>query len=264
MSATVDPPRVLPVDHLSLSSLQQFRRCPEQWRRQRLENEYQPPNGKMVLGSAAGAAESQHFATVIDTGEGFTVEQVLDEFDAEFTDRCSREEVDWGRDKPGELKDSGVRALEDYHVRLVPEIVPVAVERKFELAWPGVDWTVIGFMDVEDADGRVRDMKMRGKRLSQADADRDLQPTMYMAARRAEGNPASGFVFDAMVRAAKPFAESVPTLRTDRQLDRLTDWVFAAARELEWRVLNDEWAGAAPGTWFCSGCGYASDCRFRL
>jgi hypothetical protein len=263
MSITVDPPAKLPVDHLSLSSLRLFSQCPEKWRRRYLEREYEPANGKMILGSAAGAAESQHYATVIETGEGFTVEQVVDEFDAEWEDRIGRESITWGTDKPGELKDSGVKALESYHSLIVPEVVPVSVEREFQLSWPGVDWNVTGFLDVEDAEGRVRDMKMRGKRMSQRDADADLQPDLYLAARRAEGQPASGFVFDTMVRSSKPFAETVSTERSDVKLDRMTDRIFATAREIEWRVETDSWTGAAPGTWFCGTCSY-HDCPWRL
>ena len=263
MSVTVDPPAKLPVDHLSLSSLRLFAQCPEKWRRRYLEREYEPPNGKMILGSAAGAAESQHYATVIETGEGFTVERVVDEFDAEWEDRISREDVDFGRDKPGELKDSGVRALESYHTLIVPEVVPVSVERELSLTWPGVDWNVTGFLDVEDADGNVRDMKMRGRRMSQKDADSDLQPDLYLLARRAEGQPAAGFVFDTMVRASKPFAEAISTSRSEARLDRMTDRIFAVAREIEWRVEADQWTGAAPGTWFCGTCSYM-DCPWRL
>jgi PD-(D/E)XK nuclease superfamily len=263
MSVTVDPPQTLPVDRLSLSSIRLFTQCPEKWRRRYLEREYEPANGKMILGSAAGAAESQHYATVIETGEGFTTEQVVDEFDHEWRDRISREEIAWGSDSPGELKDSGVKALESYHALIVPQVVPVAVEREFSLTWPGVDWTVIGFLDIEDADGRVRDMKMRGKRMSQKDADSDLQPDLYLAARRAEGQPVGEFVFDTMVRSSKPFAETVTTRRSEARLDRMTDRIFAVAREIEWRVATDNWSGAAPGTWFCGTCTYA-DCRWRL
>jgi hypothetical protein len=258
----VEAPTTLPVDHLSLSSLRLYQQCPERWRRRYLEREYEPPSGKMILGSAAGAAEAQSYAQKIEDGEGYTVEQVCDEFDAEFEDRIHREEIDWGSDRPGELKDSGVEALALYHRMVVPEVVPVSVERQFDLSWPGLDWNVIGYIDVEDADGAVRDMKMRGKRMSQKDADADLQPTLYLAARRAEGNPASAFRFDTMVRSSKPVAEVVSTPRTDSQLDMMSARIFAVAREIDWRISTGNWIGAAPGTWFCSTCSY--DCPWRL
>jgi hypothetical protein len=258
----VDPPAVLPVDYLSLSSIKLFMRCPERWRRRYIEKEIEPSSGKMVLGSAAGAALAQHYGHQMESGEGFGQEQLLDEFSSEWEERTEREEVAWGGESPGELKDSGAGALRVYHARFAPEVEPVSVEREIELSWPGVYWKVTGFMDLEDAAGRVRDYKM-GKRVSQADADADLQPTTYLAARRAEGNPAAGFTFDNMIRNKTPTADVVSTTRSELQLDLLTDRIFTIAREIEWRCLTDTWSGAAPGTWFCSTCGYR-DCPLRL
>lgn len=262
MSVTVDPPAQLPVERLSVSSLRLFITCPESWRRRYIEREYEPPNGKMILGSAAGAAEAQHYGTVIETGEGFTTERVLDEFSAEWEDRISREEVAWGSESAGELKDSGIAALDAYHTLVAPQIVPVSVEREFTLSWPGLDWSLIGFMDLEEADGAVADLKMRGRKLSQADAAVDLQPTTYLYGRRAEGNPAPAFRYHTMVRTKKPYAEVVPTVRTDRQLDSFADRVFSIAREIDWRAQNDVWSGAVPGSWQCSErfCGFWPTC----
>jgi hypothetical protein len=259
----VEPPARLPVDYLSLSSLRQLMMCPEKWRRRYIEGEREPKSGKMLLGSAAGSALAQHFGWQIERGEGLSTEAVLDEFAADWEGRIGGEEVDWGKDTPGELKDSAIKALRDYHTRIAPGIVPISVEREFQLSWPGVEWVVVGYIDLEDAAGNVRDYKMTGKRLTQATADADMQPTMYCTARRAEGNPAPEFAFDAMVRAAKPYAEVVTTRRSDAQLDALTDRIFGLAREIEWRWREDCWSGASPNTWFCGSCRYAG-CPLRL
>lgn len=260
---TVDPPSRLPVEHLSLSSLRQFMMCPEKWRRRYIDKEVEPASGKMVLGSAAGAALAQHYGTQIETGHGLSTEELLDEFCDEYEDRTTREEVIFTGDTPGRLKDSGAIALAVYHRLIAPEIMPVSVEREFTLSWPGVEWVLTGFIDLEDDEGLVRDYKMTGKRLTQKDADADLQPTVYLAARRAEQDPAAGFRFDTMVRTKQPTAEVVTTERTDQQLDLLTDRVFTLAREIAWRTETDTWSGAAPNTWFCGTCRYA-DCRWRL
>lgn len=259
---TVDPPATLPVDYLSVSSIKLFIACTEKWRRRYIEREYEPANGKMILGSAFGAAEAQHYGRVIESGEGLTTEAVLDEFSAEWDDRIAREEVLWDGESPGDLKDSGIAAATVYHTFVAPNVVPVSVEREFRLTWPGVEWGLTGFLDLEEGDGGVSDLKMRGRRLSVADAAVDVQPTTYLYARRAEGNPASGFRFHTAVRAKKPTAEVVPTVRTDRQLDYFADRVFGIAREIAWRAENEVWAGAVPGSWQCSEkfCGYWGSC----
>ena len=262
MSITVDPPSRLPVEHLSVSSLRLFITCPESWRRRYMEREYEPPNGKMILGSAAGAAEAQHYGHVIESGEGLSTEQVLDEFSAEWEDRIARENVVWGSEKPGELKDSGIAALDRYHTLVAPSVVPVSIEREFDVSWPGLDWSLTGFLDLEEADDGVSDLKMRGRKLSLADAAIDLQATTYLYARRAEGKPAPAFRFHTMVRAKQPYAEIVPTVRTDRQLDFFADRVFQVAQDMAWRAETGNWSGAVPGSWQCSEkfCGYWNSC----
>src|SRR5690606_12595934 len=115
---------------------------------------------------------------------------------------------------------------------------------------------------LELADGVVADRKVRGRRLSKADADTDLQASMYLLARRSEGEPASRFDFHTMVRTKQPQVEVVPTVRTDAQLDRLTDRILAVAAEIAWRCEYDVWQGAVPGSWWCSErfCGYWHAC----
>lgn len=259
----VDPPVQLPVDYLSWSSLRTFMMCPEKWRRRYIDKELEPPSGKMVLGSAGGAALAQHYGHQMETGEGISTEQLLDEFSAEWDERTGREEVDYEGDAPGALKDSGAGALRVYHRRIAPQVTPVSVEREFELSWPGVGWALTGFLDLEDAAGDVHDYKMTAKRITPAAANADLQATIYLGARRAEGNPAGRLWFDTLLRQVQPKADSVPTERSDVELDALSDRIFNIAREIDWRCQTGVWSGAAPGTWFCGCCRY-HDCPLRL
>jgi hypothetical protein len=260
----IDPPATLPVDYLSLSSLRLLMQCPRRWKLRYIDGAYEPPSGRMLLGGAAGAALAQHYGHQIETGQGLSTEQLLDEFSATWDGRIGREaEVGWEKDTPGSLKDSGAGALAVYHRLIAPRIRPVSIERELRLAWPGVQWTLTGYLDLEDADNWVRDFKMSKQRLSQSNADADLQPDVYLAARRAEGDPAAGFCFDTMVRLKAPTAEVVSTTRTERQLDGLTERIFGLAREIEWRCDTGIWSGAAPNTWFCSTCSHA-DCPLRL
>ncbi|MGD0387253.1 MAG: PD-(D/E)XK nuclease family protein [Solirubrobacteraceae bacterium] len=230
MSAfTIDPPAQLPIDHLSLSSIKKFMTCPMKWKRHYLDHDPEPSSGKMILGSAGHAALAQHYGDRIEGGPGFTAEQLLDEFAAEWEDRIAREDVSFGADTPGALKDSGAASLRVYHARIAPTVKPVAVEREFTFGWPGiVDWQITGFIDLEAGDGVLHD------------------------------------AFDTMVRNKTPVVDVVPTARTDRQLDALTGRIFALAREIEWRCETDCWSGAAPSDFLgCGTCRYA-DCPLRL
>lgn len=260
----IDPPEFLPVSHLSVSSLNLYERCPLAWKHRYVDKRPERPSGKMTLGSSAGAALHQHFGRQLETGEGMSTEELLDEYSADWWERTEREDVDYQSDTPGQLFDSGAEALRMYHVAIAPSIVPVAIEREFELSWPGAPFVVSGFLDLETEAGAVVDFKMTTKRWSEDKAGGEIQPTVYLAARRAEGNPATAFEYHTMIRRANPMAEVVPTPRTERQLDLLTTRVFSIARSIEWRWLNDVWQGTGPDVaWLCRGCGYAADCDWR-
>ncbi len=240
-------PRVLPVENLSVSSINTYLRCPEKWRRRYIDREYEPSSAAMILGSAVGAAEGHAYQVQIDGEDRPTTEDVLDLYAAEFDERADREEIDWGDDKPGEIKDTGTLAVKAYEATVVPMIKPVSVEREFRLEFDGVNWGVKGFLDLEDENDEVDDLKVRKAKLGKPDADADIQPTMYLLARRAEGSPARGFNFHTMVKTKTPYAEVVPTTRTDRQLDTLVDRIYQVAAEIHWRLETDNWGGAVPG-----------------
>ena len=260
----VDPPDRLPVDYLSVSSLNLFARCPALWKRRYIDKITEPASGKMLLGSAAGGALAQHFSRQLESGTGLSTDELLDEYASGFDGRAGREEVIWGADTPGALKDSGVGALRAYHSEIAPQITPVSVERGFELSWEGAPFTLTGFVDLETAAGEVVDFKLSAQRLSAEKAAAELQPTVYLAARRAEGNPATGFAYHTMVRTRKPYAEVVPAPRSERQLDLLTHRVFSLARAMAWRWAEDCWAGAPSDlAWLCRSCS-AQDCAWRL
>lgn len=255
---------MLPVEHLSNSSIQTLRRCPEKWRRKYIEREYEPPNGKMVLGKTFGAAEAQSDHTWIESGEPISTDDVLDVFSDEWAD-LDEGEVDWQGEKPLVLRESGEIALRAYHAGVPSLPAPVEAERESRIAVVREDGTeieLLSYLDVEREDGSVEDRKLTGRKLSQARADGDPQATAYLTARRAEGNPASQFVFDTAVRVKKPYAERVPTERTDEQMDHFLLEVLGAADEIEWRTETDQWSYAPPDVWWCSekSCGFWDSC----
>lgn len=252
----------LPVDRLSVSSLNTYVQCPERWRRRYILREYEPPSGAIVVGKAAHAAEQQSDATWIESGEPLDTEAVLDHFADEFDLAAEDDEVDWGSEKPGAYKDTGAGALRAYHRDIVP--VMAAPERSEREAWLTVDdIELIAYLDVELADGTVVDRKVTKQRFGQDKADRSAQATCYSAIRRAEDGEIPGFDFHAMVRGkSKQYAEVVSTTRTDAQLDWFVQRIYDTAQEIEWRTEADHWAYAPDDAWYCSAkfCGYWAEC----
>lgn len=262
MSIDLEIPARLPVENLSVSSVSTYLRCPERWKRRYVDREYESPSGAMILGSSIGAAEGHADQVVIDGEKRPSTDDVLDLYAAEFDERVEREEVEWGAETAGETKDVGVLAVKSYEQIVVPGIKPVSVEREFRLEFDGVEWGFKGYLDLEEDDGAVVDRKVRKSKLGQPDADSDIQPTSYLLARRAENNPSPEFRFHTMVKTKNPYAEIVPTDRTDAQLDAFVDRLYRIAAEIYWRLENDNWGGAVPGSWWCSEryCGFWHSC----
>lgn len=262
MSVELDVPRILPVDSFSASSIGTYLRCPDKWRRRYVEREYEQPSAAMVLGSSVGAAEAQADYTQMNTGQRPGSDVTTDSFSDEWEERVEREEVQWNGKTPGEMKDTGLAVVKAYDEQIGPHVKPISVEREFNLAFDGVDWGYRGFLDLEEADGAVVDRKVRGSKLGKADADSDLQATSYLLARRAEANPASVFRFHVAVKTKVPYAEIVPTTRTDRQLDSFVDRLYRIAAEIQWRLENDNWGFSIPGAYWCGprSCGYWDSC----
>lgn len=143
-------PAELP-DHLSASSLTQFQRCAEQWRRRHILGEKERPGAALVWGKADHFAHEQNFRQKIDSHEDIAASDVAFAF-AEGFDReveVFGDQIEWGDEKPGELKDKGVALASFYHKSVSPSVQPIAVEEKFTVELPGVPVPIIGFIDVE-------------------------------------------------------------------------------------------------------------------
>lgn len=256
----------IPVGHLSLSSVRALHQCPERWRRRYIEREYERPNGAMTLGKVIGAAEAQSDHTWIESGEPLSTDDVLDAYASGFDLAAEEDDIDWSGESPATAKDSGVGAIRAYHRDVRPHMsTPIDAERESVIDVAHEDGSTVEFvayLDVETEDGIVIDRKVKSKKLAQADADKDHQPTAYLAARRAEGTPATGFQFHPMVRVKQPYAESVPTTRSDAELDTFLASIIGAAEEIAWRSETDNWSYAPDGAWWCSAksCGYWHRC----
>jgi len=271
MLPEIEIPATLPVGALSLSSIALLRKCPLKWKRRYIDRVDERPTAKMTLGSAFGAAEATNFQLKIESGEDLAEADVLDVFADEWRERTRREDIDYEGEKPETYRASGERGLLAYHREIAPAVRPVSVEREFRLRFAGAVWAFTGYLDLEEQDHEgtidVGDHKMKAKRLTQAEADKDPQPSSYLLARREEhrsghGTPASRFRFHIATRARNPVVEIIETKRSDAQLDAFLGSVFAAAAEIDWRVERDVWVGAPRDAWWCAAksCGYWASC----
>lgn len=272
-----DPPVALPVNHLSISSITTFLKCPERWRRRYIEAEYEPSTGPSVVGAAVHRTTGRSYQRRIDTKRLLPTPDLLDDFSDEWRSQVEDAErhgpIDWKDEKPGKVKDSAVRVLSRYHETVAPAVRPVSVERRFEVEFPGLAWTFVGYMDLEVAKRQLvvpADVKTRGASrgvMTEAEAAADLQATGELFARRYEGQPVHEFDFHNLVRAAEltPRCMTItPTVRTDAQIDAFYGLVLRVAAAIAHAAEYDVWTPAAPGAWWCAAewCGFWSTCPY--
>ena len=224
LAARIQIPRRLPVRydgqplrHLSNSSYTRFVLCAEDWRRRYLQGERTPPTGAMFLGSRVDDALTGYYRRQLEHGELLALDQVHDLYRDQWRQQLDAEQakqgVTWEPDltEPGAFQ-MGLDALALTFAELVPRLGrPVAVQRKLEFTIAPVEWTVVCYLDLEtiretdtgDPDPAVVDYKVKSSPISQAKADVDPQPGLYLAARWLEGQPARDFTF---AQIAKPGA----------------------------------------------------------
>jgi hypothetical protein len=258
--AELEIPKVLPFN-LSASAFDLYLKCPEKFRRRHIEGEREAFGPPALLGSAFHAAEGENFQQKIETAEDLDEADVLDVYSDEFDERTENDDIDWGSEKQGDVKDVGVKLVSLYHSTLAPLRMPTHVERRYELRFPDVEWLFTGYIDLETDEGECVDYKTRSSRMNAAAAKSETQPRANLLARRAEGNPAT-FSFDTLVKNKTPVVDTIPVPVTDRELDQFVTRIMGVAAEIAWRMEYDQWQGAVPGAWWCSEkwCGFWADC----
>jgi hypothetical protein len=249
---------------LSASSLRLFWKCPERWRRRYLLRERESQGGAMVVGKSVGAAITAHFAAQI-AGQKLSLSEADDLVVAEFEESAAQPLTDFGSDEPAGLREQGREALRAYLAELAPQVRPRAVERRFELRFEEAEWSLTGYLDVEDERDEVIDTKVKAKHVSKADALGDPQATMYLLARRLEGRESSRFSFHSIRRGVVKSGSRclvVPALREVAALGAFEARVAATARQIDACAESGEWPLSSPDGWWCSSgmCRFWADC----
>ena len=212
-----------PIRHLSPSSYGLWVMCREAWRRKYICGEREAPSGAMFLGSRVDDAVSLYYRRIIDEHERLDLEQVKDAYRALWQTELDAEHeklgVNWADIHQQVAFELGLEALELTFEQLVPRLgEPVAVQRQLEYALaPGLQWTILCYLDLEtrgravtgEEIERIVDYKVKGSPISQPQADRDPQASLYLTGRWLEGRPAEEF---GLRRSLQP----IPSVARDR------------------------------------------------
>ena len=251
--------------HLSSTRISMFQRCPEQYRRRYILGEKERPGAALVWGGADHEAHEVNFRQKIGSGVDLPVADVEVAFAEAFDRRVDEmgDDVQWGTEKPGELKDAGVLLVGAYHRQVSPSVQPTAVEREFSLEIPGVPVPVIGRMDVETALPAIERKTARA-------AVRKVKPTWRIQGLLYQLVEQRPVVWHVSVKTKTPAVytpEEAPGLSlavaesTMAATERLVA-TTAATMVAYWETFGPDrpWPGAITHDWACDFCGFRPSC----
>lgn len=253
------------LEHLSVSQLDMFIRCGEQYRRRYIEGEIIPPGIAARIGSGVHKAAEINWKEKMRTGEDMPLDAVQD-CAAEAYHKALQGGVFFAPDElagaplaMAEGKDTAVSLATLFRRELAPTIMPSLVEEKIILELPGVELPVVTILDLYTEDKALRDLKTSGKKWSDDKAHSSHQPTAYReAVRQATGEYPAQLFFDVLVSTKTPSLQSLSTQRNEQDTAILARKFQIMCASIEAGIFQP----AQPDHWCCSPkfCGYYFTC----
>lgn len=250
------------VRSLSPSAVRLLQLCGEAFRRRYVEGERTSFGLPAAIGNATHRAAEHSLTSKRDLDELPSKEEVQDVTADAFTEQLSNPEFeDKDIKSTADLsagKDMAISLSELHLGELAPIVQPEIIEQRMEIEIPGYPLKLVGYADVVEVDGTVRDLKTRGRKPKETDADDDIGLAWYaMQVEVLHGAPPPALALDVLVKKKKPEAITVHTKPEEghapllRRIERATKVVQAGA-----------YMPAEPGHWKCSEkfCDYWHDC----
>ncbi len=256
--------------YLSVTQLEMFGKCGEQYRRRYMEQQRLPPGVAMTRGKAVHTAAEQNMRQKIQSHENMRASDVVAMADAAFTASIetggimlnSDEESRGVKVVTGEARDQVARLARLHAFAQAPDYQPVAVERTIRVELPQSKRDLLCVIDLVDTRNRVIDFKTMSKTPNRADAETSIQLTAYHVAWNAyTGAPPSELRLDATIDGAnQQRREVIVTARTPDHVESLGARFAAVGQAIDVGAFPP----AAVGQWFCSKkwCGYYGSCAF--
>jgi len=255
---------ILPTDHLSITQMSMYLRCPMQYYFRYVEGRKIPPKWTMFLGSCGHGVLEYNNRQKIESFKDIKTDEALEYYHSEFTKKKDETEIDWQDEQPGKVKDRGAGVLKTYFEGKYNEpIQPIAVEEKIEIEFEETNFPLLMFVDVITKD-EIGDYKFASKRPSEANLQKDIQLTGYGLGFYYKYNrlPASSFYQHLIYQKTKNDVVPTPVPRTEDDYIRFREDFKNVAANIADNYKKGTWV-RNPHNYFCSpkNCGYWNLCR---
>lgn len=257
---------------LSATQLGMYQRCPHQWYLRYVKGLKIPPAGTMIQGRVYHETVADNFKQKMKSGRDISLDELKDRFTDHWKKDVVISEVNWGSDKPQTMRDEGLLLLKCFSEEVAPKIKPASVEEtRVKVIIPG-KLEVMGITDIIDGKNKIQDHKLANKEKSQNDADRDIQPTLYLWLRP----ECKTFIYQQVIKKRPtqkmlredkstpsmiPYRNVVTTKRSPQQVERFVKMMTDTYQLMQTGIFVPRC-----DSFWCSErwCGYWGICKARF
>jgi CRISPR/Cas system-associated exonuclease Cas4 (RecB family) len=241
-------------DHISVTQMRMFLRCPLQYYYRYIRGMKIPPNGDLTLGKTIHSTLENNYRQKINSREDLPLDAWTDYFSDEWEKGEKMTEFK-SDEKPGDFKDDGYKIIKTYHGYVSRLIQPVDVERGFLIALDGIRRPLLGYIDLIDENGCIVDHKVTKRSWQEAKIHTDPQMTAYaLAYRRLTGKKENGLRFDVMVRTKNPKIQRLNTERKTEDFGKFQKLLSHVEKAIETGIFYPN------ENFMCPACGYKEMC----
>jgi hypothetical protein len=254
-----------------------WERCPEQFRRRYIENESIPPGIAARIGTGVHKGAEVNHKAKYKTGQDEPLDVVQDAAVQGYKDAIDDggvffpiTEKSGAKSEIAKGKDTVASLASLYHQSLAPSILPRFVEKKILMDVDDLPVPLSGIIDVlsntnkrektdENQDLWLPDIKTAAKKWSQAQADSNIQMTLYNQLVKAlTGIYPKKISIEVFTKTKMAAHHQLITERKKEDFNMLIKKI-----KLMWQTINAGiFAPAQAGSWICSYnyCGYWWSC----
>jgi len=242
------------IDHLSVSQVKTYLLCPLKYFYRYIQRLPTPPSSELTLGRSVHAALETNFRQKVTTQQDLPLAHVTDAFSDTWEQEAKETAFEDG-EKPGQIKDEGIKILGVYHPTVSPTIQPKAVEQPFELAFANVPYTFKGKIDLVDVQDRIIDHKTTKRAPTPEQVKQDVQLTAYSLAHHTlQGQPESSLRLDVAVRTKVPKILHLETTRYPNDHTRFLKLLGYVAKGIQSALFYPN------PNFTCPSCPYRKHC----
>lgn len=248
---------MLPKPHISVSQINTYIRCPVQYYYRYIEGLIIPPSAAITRGKSVHAGNELNYRQKMETHEDLPLSEVQEYVSATFDEQAK--ETDFQGEDKGKVKDATISLATLYHEEVAPAVQPKAVEEQVEVAFEGEDYTLLGYIDLIDQNGVIRDTKTAGRTPNESVLQDNLQLAGYsMMYRTLTGEEEKGVALDYLVANKTPKHVQLKAQVDDAQRTRFLRTMDAVVKAIKAEVYYPN-----PNNTLCSPkhCGYWEVCH---